>query len=39
MDANGLMEYFRPLQKWLEEYNKKNGVYVGWEPTKTGKKW
>lgn len=38
MDASGLLEYFRPLHVWLEDYNKKNGVYVGWEPTKTGEK-
>ncbi|KAF5283057.1 hypothetical protein FQR65_LT14074 [Abscondita terminalis] len=31
MDAGGLLEYFRPLQKWLEAENQKNNVYVGWK--------
>ncbi|KAJ8910672.1 hypothetical protein NQ315_002921 [Exocentrus adspersus] len=34
MDASGLLEYFKPLQNWLEEENKKNGVFIGWEPSK-----
>ncbi|KAK9731649.1 Angiotensin-converting enzyme [Popillia japonica] len=33
MDASGLLEYFKPLQTWLEEENNKNGVFIGWEPT------
>ncbi|KAB0790846.1 hypothetical protein PPYR_14878 [Photinus pyralis] len=33
MDASGLLEYFRPLHKWLEAENKKNGAYIGWEST------
>ncbi|KRT83863.1 Peptidase, partial [Oryctes borbonicus] len=33
MDAGGLLEYFKPLQTWLEEENNKNGVFIGWEPT------
>lgn len=37
MDASGLLEYFRPLQNWLEDYNKKNRVYVGWEQSSKGK--
>jgi peptidyl-dipeptidase A len=28
MDASALIEYFRPLQKWLEEQNK--GMKLGW---------
>ena len=36
MDASGLLEYFKPLTKWLEEENKKNNVYIGWEPTDKG---
>ncbi|CAH1187235.1 unnamed protein product [Phyllotreta striolata] len=34
MDASGLLEYFKPLQEWLEAENKKNGVFIGWEKTK-----
>ncbi|XP_063977771.1 angiotensin-converting enzyme-like [Diachasmimorpha longicaudata] len=30
MDASGLLEYFRPLQLWLEAENKKNGEHIGW---------
>lgn len=36
MDASGLLEYFRPLQKWLEEENKKSGAYIGWEQSTKG---
>lgn len=36
MDAGGLLEYFKPLHDFLVEYNRKNGVYVGWEPSKRG---
>ncbi|XP_044757835.1 angiotensin-converting enzyme-like [Coccinella septempunctata] len=31
MDASAILEYFRPLQIWLEEENRKNGVHIGWE--------
>ncbi|XP_068081590.1 angiotensin-converting enzyme isoform X1 [Anabrus simplex] len=31
MDAGGLLDYFRPLQKWLEEENARTGEYIGWE--------
>ncbi|XP_052132138.1 angiotensin-converting enzyme-like isoform X2 [Frankliniella occidentalis] len=31
MDASGLMAYFRPLLKWLEEENKKTGEKIGWD--------
>ncbi|XP_060524436.1 angiotensin-converting enzyme-like [Cylas formicarius] len=34
MDASGLLEYFKPLQEWLEEENARNNVTVGWEPSK-----
>ena len=30
MDATAILEYFAPLQKWLDEQNAKNGVKVGW---------
>lgn len=36
MDASGLLEYFKPLQSWLEEENNKNDVFIGWEPTQRG---
>ncbi|XP_074039099.1 angiotensin-converting enzyme [Leptinotarsa decemlineata] len=34
MDASGLLEYFKPIQTWLEEENKKNGAFIGWEKSK-----
>ncbi|XP_066138064.1 angiotensin-converting enzyme-like isoform X2 [Euwallacea fornicatus] len=34
MDATGILDFFRPLQKWLENENKKNNVLIGWEPSK-----
>uniref|UniRef100_A0A8D9AJK0 Angiotensin-converting enzyme n=1 Tax=Cacopsylla melanoneura TaxID=428564 RepID=A0A8D9AJK0_9HEMI len=33
MDASALLDYFEPLQKWLEEENARTGEMVGWEPT------
>jgi peptidyl-dipeptidase A len=33
MDAGALLEYFKPLENWLIETNKKNGALVGWEPS------
>ncbi|HEX9120891.1 MAG TPA: M2 family metallopeptidase [Terriglobales bacterium] len=30
MDATAILDYFAPLQKWLDEQNVKNGVKVGW---------
>jgi hypothetical protein len=30
MDAQPILDYFRPLIKWLEEDNKKNNASVGW---------
>lgn len=38
MDASGLLDYFKPLQDYLEYYNKKNNVYVGWEQPAKSKK-
>ena len=29
MDAGAMLEYFAPLQKWLDEQNK--GKEVGWK--------
>ncbi|XP_059083297.1 angiotensin-converting enzyme-like [Tigriopus californicus] len=37
MDTGAFREYFRPLEKWLEEENRKNGVHVGWEVEDLGK--
>ena len=31
MNTGAFKEYFEPLEKWLKEENKKNGVYVGWK--------
>ena len=31
LDPGPLLEYFRPLQEWLREENRKNGVAVGWK--------
>ena len=30
MDATAILDYFAPLQKWLDEQNAKNGVKLGW---------
>ena len=30
MDATAILDYFAPLQKWLDEQNAKNGAKVGW---------
>ena len=30
--AEPLLNYFKPLQDWLEETNRKEGNYVGWIP-------
>lgn len=32
MEASALLEYFKPLQDWLEKTNKENNVHIGWEP-------
>ncbi len=31
MDTAPIREYFQPLEDWLKEENKKNGVKVGWK--------
>jgi hypothetical protein len=30
MDASAILDYFAPLQEWLDEQNAKNGVKPGW---------
>ena len=30
LNPGPLLEYFRPLEEWLKEQNRKNGVHVGW---------
>lgn len=30
MDATAILDYFGPLQRWLEDQNKKDGVTPGW---------
>lgn len=31
MDAFALREYFRPLEEWLIQDNKKHGEFIGWQ--------
>lgn len=31
MSALPLLDYFRPLQEWLEKENKRTGEYIGWK--------
>ncbi len=31
MDASAILDYFSPLQKWLDQQNSKNGVAPGWQ--------
>lgn len=31
MSAKPLLNYFKPLTKWLEEENSRNGEFIGWE--------
>lgn len=31
MDTAPFREYFKPLEDWLKEENRKNGVQVGWK--------
>lgn len=31
MEASALLEYFKPLQDWLEKTNQENGVHIGWD--------
>lgn len=35
MKADGLLEYFKPLQEWLTAENQRTGEYIGWEPSGT----
>ncbi|XP_075251397.1 angiotensin-converting enzyme-related protein-like [Convolutriloba macropyga] len=30
MNAKAVLEYFEPLEKWLNEYIKENNVPIGW---------
>ena len=32
MDASAIREYFKPLEDWLIEQNKKSGEEPGWTP-------
>lgn len=36
MDATGILDFFKPLHKWLEAENQKNNATIGWEPSKRG---
>lgn len=31
MEATALLEFFKPLQDWLEKTNKENNVHIGWD--------
>ncbi|XP_071946990.1 angiotensin-converting enzyme-like [Antedon mediterranea] len=33
MSAKPLLQYFEPLREWLEEENKRNDEFIGWEKT------
>ena len=33
MSTKAIREYFQPLEAWLKEENKRNGVTVGWGQT------
>lgn len=33
MEANAIMEYFKPLHDWLIKSNEANGLHVGWKKT------
>lgn len=30
MDTGAFREYFKPLEEWLTEENRRNGVHIGW---------
>ncbi|KAH1028894.1 angiotensin-converting enzyme [Dendroctonus ponderosae] len=34
MDGTGILDFFKPLHKWLETENQKNNATIGWEPSK-----
>lgn len=36
MNGSGLLQYFKPLQTWLEQENAKNGAFLGWEKSTKG---
>ena len=31
MSVGPLLNYFRPLQEWLEKENARNGEFIGWK--------
>ena len=31
MDTSAFREYFKPLEEWLKEENKRTGVTIGWK--------
>lgn len=31
MEASALIEYFKPLQEWLEKRNRETGAHIGWD--------
>lgn len=33
MDAGPILEYFKPLEKWLLQRNKELGIHIGWNQT------
>lgn len=37
LDATDILEYFKPLEKWLLKTNKQLGVNIGWEPSDSEK--
>lgn len=37
LDASAILEYFKPLEDWLLETNKKLGVNIGWERSESEK--
>ena len=37
MDTRAFREYFQPLEDWLKQQNRKNGVKVGWKVKDYGK--
>lgn len=31
MSASALIEYFKPLQDWLQKKNEETGAHIGWK--------
>lgn len=31
MEASAMIEYFKPLQDWLEKKNAETGAHIGWD--------